>query len=73
MCSAYSNCYITITHKIYNLYVSRRNEIDFCMSCYRGHSTGHINTKTNCLAQFLTELRIANSIIQKCFMKNYTY
>ena len=33
------------------------------ISCSRGHSVGHFDTKVRCLAQFLTEV-IANSLIK---------
>ena len=31
-------------------------KIEFCITCSRGHSTGHFDTKFRCLAQFLSEL-----------------
>ena len=41
----------------------RKMKIEFCISCSRGHSTGHFDTKIRCLAQFLKV--IANTVIQR--------
>ena len=44
-------------------------KIEFRISCSRGHSAGHSDTKIRCLAHFLTELfRILS--FKTCIMKN---
>ena len=47
----------------------RKIKIQFCITCSRGHSTGHFDAKIRCLEQFLTELlRILT--FNTCNMKN---